>query len=606
MDIQIILVFVIIAVTVILFITEIMPIDKISFFIIVALVLLGLTTPEEAISGFSNAATITVLMLMIIAIGMEDNGVISLLSDGIKKLKILPLALMVPVFMLVSASISSVISTTAVIVIFLKIMSQLSEKYNFSSSKLLMPISFAGILGGSCTLMGTSTNLIVNAVAMERGAETIGFFEFSIYGLILLVIGIVFMTIASKWLPKNSESKLSQYNEKSEFLFTLSVKDGSDLIGKPFSEISFHDNPNIKILKLLRDNNAFTAPGKNTTVRQHDQIVLLTDISDFSLISDDDFELSLNKDSLSIYEDENEEDNSKKKSIKLYYIELLVLPGSDLISRSLKQLKRDLVNIAEPIGIQKNSLTNNKKQYLPKAFKKLYVKSGDRVLVKVNEDKLSHFYDLENVVVLRSHEDNFEIEPFKKYWCIFTIIAVVGLAASGVLSILASSIAGVGALLLGNCINLSKIYKRVNWQIIFLLAGMIPLGIAMGNSGSDVWVSEKLLILLKDQNETIILGSIFGFTMLFSGFISNNATAVIMTPIAIALATSLNLPLKPFIFAVMFGANFSFFTPMGYQTNTLIYGTGIYRFRHFLIIGGLLSIILLISGTFILSTLLKT
>ncbi|WP_452224414.1 SLC13 family permease [Lacinutrix chionoecetis] len=599
MDIQILLVFIIIAVTVVMFITEIMPVDKISFIIIVALVLLGLTTPEEAVSGFSNAATITVLMLMIIAIGLEDNGVITLLSNGIKKLNVLPLILMVPVFMLVSAGISSVISTTAVVVIFLKVMSQLSSKFNFSESKLLMPISFAGILGGSCTLMGTSTNLLVNAVAKNRGAEAIGFFEFSLYGLIFLAIGVVFMTIASRWLPKGTERKLNNYNESSEFIFTLSAKEDSEFIGKPFSSLSFYDKSGIKILKLLRDGNVHTAPGKNTTLRAGDEIVLLSDLEDFSLISEEHFELSLKKDNIVV--DENDE-----KNIKTYFIEMLVLPGSEFIGKTLNELKWKLAGDGVPMGIQKSKMLTNKNLYLPKAFNKMHVKSGDRILVKVNEANLGRFYGLENVVVLRSHEDNFEVDNRKKIWCIVTILCVIGLAASGTLSILASSIAGVGALLLGNCINLSKIYKRVNWQIIFLLAGMIPLGIAMSNSGTDTWVSTKLIALLHGQNQMLVLGATFGITMLFSGFISNNATAVIMTPIAIALASGLNLPLKPFIFAVMFGANFSFFTPMGYQTNALIYGTGAYRFKHFLIIGGLLSFILLIAGTLILSTLFKT
>ncbi|MCW9038442.1 SLC13 family permease, partial [Altibacter sp.] len=139
--------------------------------------------------------------------------------------------------------------------------------------------------------------------------------------------------------------------------------------------------------------------------------------------------------------------------------------------------------------------------------------------------------------------------------------------------------------------------------VIFLLAGMIPLGIAMHNTGADTWLSAKLLDFLSGRSNMVIIGLIFLFTMIMSGVVSNNATAIIMTPIAIAVAAGLMLPLKPFILAVLFGANFSFFTPMGYQTNTLIYGMGIYKFKHFLIIGGILSLILWITGTFMLSTL---
>ena len=599
MDLEIILIFAIIGVTVLLFITEIMPIDKIAFFIIVALVLLELTTPEEAISGFSNPATITVLMLMIIAIGLEDNGVIAMFTNAIKRLSFLPLILMVPVFMIVSASISSFISTTAVVVIFLKIIAQLSKKYNFSVPKLLMPISFAGILGGSCTLMGTSTNLLVNAVASQYGMERFSFFEFSLYGLVLLGVGIVFMTIASRWLPKGSDTNLRNYNESSNFLFTISVKPTSKYVGKAFSEVAFYDNPNISVLKLVRGEVANTAPGKNTILRANDELVLMSDIRDFSLISQDDFELSLDSDDI-------QNNTVIEEHIDTTYVEALVLPGSEFIDKTLNELKVILNKIGNPIGIQKKkiSLIDGKLE-LPKAIKKLVVKAGDRLLIEVNINQLDTFYGYKNIVVLRQHEDDYKVNTYKQFWSIFVLIGVIGLAASGVLSILASTIAGVGALLLGDCINLNKIYKRVNWQIVFLLAGMIPLGIAMGNTGADLWISGKLLYLLSNQTPVVVLGTLFGLTMIMSGFISNNATAVIVTPIAIALATGLDLPLKPFVIAVMFGANFSFFTPMGYQTNTLIYGTGVYRFRHFLIVGGLLSIVLLIVGTLVLSTLLK-
>ena len=599
MELEIILIFAIIGVTVLLFVTEFMPIDKIAFFIIVALVLLNLTTPEEAISGFSNPATITVLMLMIIAIGLEDNGVIAMFTNAIKRLSFLPLILMVPVFMIVSASISSFISTTAVVVIFLKIVAQLSKKYNFSVPKLLMPISFAGILGGSCTLMGTSTNLLVNSVASQYGMERFSFFEFSLYGLVLLGVGIVFMTIASRWLPKGSDTNLRNYNENSNFLFTLSLKPESKYVGKAFFEVPFYDNPNISVIKLVRGEVVNTAPGKNTTLRANDELVLMSDVQDFSLVSQDDFKLFFEH-------DETKGTTIIEEKIETTYVEALVLPGSEFINKSLTELKVMLYKIGNPIGVQKKkmSLIDGKIEF-PKALKKLVVKAGDRLLIEVNVNQLEKFYAYKNIVVLRQHEDDYKINKYKQFWAIIVLLAVVGLAASGTLSILASTIAGVGALLLGNCIDLNKIYKRVNWQIVFLLAGMIPLGIAMGNTGADQWISGKLLYLLSGQQPIIVLGTLFGLTMIISGFISNNATAVIVTPIAIALATGLDLPLKPFVIAVMFGANFSFFTPMGYQTNTLIYGTGVYRFRHFLIVGGLLSITLLIVGTLLLSTLLK-
>lgn len=605
MSFEIILVFIILGVTILLFATEALPIDKIAFLIIVALVLSGLTTPEEAISGFSSSATITILMLMILAIGLEDNGVIDLLTQSIKRLKILPMVLMVPAFMLISASISSFISTTAVVVIFIKIIAQLSEKYNFSAPKLLMPISFAGILGGSCTLMGTSTNLLVNSVAQKLGAEQFSFFEFTLYGVILLAVGIVFMTFASRWLPKSNNNDLTETLVDNTFMFSLTVKPESKLIGTPISDAKFYKNPDIRVLKLIRNDIVNDNPGPNTTLRVNDKLVVLSDVKSYASISTDDFTLTAENE-LHFPEENDKELDSDNKKNAYSYVELLILPGSEFIDKSFSEVKSLLFNVARPLGIQNRKQFQKRIRFnLPKVIKNTNIQAGDKLLLKAKEDGIKHLYSIDNTIVLRHHEENYEINPYKRTISLLALVMVVGLAASGVLSILSSALTGVALLLLTDCINLSKIYKKVNWQIIFLLAGMIPLGIAMNNSETDIWISEMLLNFLTGQNNIIILGVLFAITMILSGFISNNATAVIITPIAITLAAGLDLPAKPFILAVMFAANFSFFTPMGYQTNTLIYGTGAYKFKHFLIIGGLLSIILLVVGTLLLSTMLN-
>jgi di/tricarboxylate transporter len=607
MDLEIILVFGVLAVTILLFLTEWFPIDKIAFLIIVSLVLLGLTKPEEAISGFADPATITVLSLMIIAISLEDNGVIAWLTNGIKKVSILPLIFIVPTFMLVSATISAFISTTAVVIIFLKIVSQLSTKYNFSSSKLLMPISFAGILGGSCTLMGTSTNLIVSSVSQNLGAERLGFFEFSIFGLIFLTIGIVFMTIASRWLPKEKEADLADNYGIQEFLFTVTLTEKSELIGQRLSESILNENPEVSLIKLIRDHKVVNAPGKYVDLRAGDELVMMGTVEDLApFINQEDFILHSRRGVTPTESQEEEvETDQPDKPVVMRYIEMLILPGSNLIGETLRKIRRTSLYGAYPLAVQKRkNIRNTKDRLIRKDINDIRIKPGDRLLLELQDGSIRDLDRLENVAILNEHDIQSVVPLHKKYITLFTLLAVIGLASSGVLSILASSITGIGILLVTNCISLEKIYHRVNWQIVFLLAGMIPLGIAMNNTGTDMWISNQFLNILEGQAPVIVLGLIFLFTMLMSGTISNNATAIIMTPIAMSVAAGFELPLKPFILAVMFAANFSFFTPVGYQTNALIYGTGIYKFSHFLTIGGILSIILLIVGTLLLSTLL--
>ncbi len=600
MELPILLVFIIIGITILLFVTEYFAIDKIAFLIIIALVLLQLTTPEEAISGFSNPAVITILSLMILAIGLEDNGVIQWLTQAIKNLKILPLLLLTPAFMIVSATISSFISTTAVVIIFIKIISQLAERYNFSSSKLLMPISFAGILGGSCTLMGTSTNLLVNSIARNSGVEAFSFFEFSLYGVIFLAIGIVLMTVASRFLPKDPTADLQSEYEIDSYIFTVKISEESDLVGKTISEIDFMADEQATPLKLIREKKIINAPGKYVEIKAGDNIVLMSTFEHINqLVQDHDLVINERRREAQRkkFGDGDSDDDSD-----MTYVELLILPGSKLIGSTLKKMRKMTLNGAYPIAIKKRTnLRNTKERLIRKQIKDINVKPGDRLLVELQEQQLRRLYTLENVAILNQHEYEPVVPLKRKLTALVILLGVIGLAASSVLSILAASLTGVAALLVFRLISLENIYHRVNWQIIFLLAGMIPLGIAMSNSGADVWISEQLLGLLKGQPPMIVMGLLFGVTMLLSGFISNNATAIIMTPISIAMAAGFGLDVKPFVLAVMFGANFSFFTPVGYQTNTLIYGTGLYKFKHFVIIGGVLSLTLWIVGTLLLT-----
>ncbi|WP_124979885.1 SLC13 family permease [Nonlabens xiamenensis] len=601
MDLNIILVFSIILIAVVLFITELFPIDKVAFVIIAFLVLFNLTTPEEAISGFSNPATITILCLMILAVGLEDNGVIQWLTDGIKKLTLLPLILIAPAFMLISATVSAFISTTAVVIIFIKIVSQLADRYGFSRAKILMPISFAGILGGSCTLMGTSTNLLVNSISQNLGAERLGFFEFTLYGLCFLAIGVVFMGIAQYWLPKEREDLLKEDYEVEDYIFTLQVTADAKVIGKKIADVDFLIDDSTTLLKLLREGKVIHSPGKYISLQANDNLVLMGDLQDIQeLIVTEGF----------IFNEERSKSHlqafsRKEGEAEMTYVEILVLPGSHLIGKTLRKVRRMSIKGAYPIALRKRkNVRNTKARLLRKNVDDINIKPGDRLLLEMQEQRIAQLHDIENIAILNQHEYETKTSNLKKFLALYVLLGTIAAAASGVLTILSASLAGVAVMLLLNLISLQQIYHRVNWQIIFLLAGMIPLGMAMNNSGADQWLSAQLLELFSHQSPIIILGLTFGCTMLLSGIISNNATAIIMTPIAIAIASGSQLDLKPFILAVMFAANFSFFTPVGYQTNTLIYGTGIYKFKHFITIGGLLSLLLWVAGTLILSTML--
>lgn len=605
---EIILVFSILLITIILFAFEVFSVDKIAMLVIATLALTGLVQPEDAISGFSNPATITVLSLMIIALALEDNGVIATLARFLKNLHILPLFLLLPVFMLITGGISAFINTTAVVIVFIKIISELAKRFNLPKAKLLLPISFAGILGGSCTLMGTSTNLIVNAIAKDLGAERFSFFEFSFFGFIFLIVGIIVITIGSRWLPSDSKESLQEAYELDDYVTTVSITEESKLIDKNIEDTFLYSNPEISILKLRRGKQTINAPGRYISLKEGDRLVLMCDLENLTELKKAEG-LSIHKDEEDKGDDEQTDKEKDKETSKISkewtFVELLILPGSILIGKTLKQLRKQTFNSALPIAIKKRrNIRNTKERLIRKNIEQITLKPGDRLLVEIPKNEMSLLYNLENVAVLKEHKAKPTVNIRKRNISFVILLLVIGLAASGILPILISAITGVCLMLLTRCLNLNDVYHRINWQVIFLLAGMIPLGIAMNNTGADKWLSDQLLTVLSGQSNLVVIGLIFLITMLMSSAISNNATAIIMTPIAIAVGVGLDLSLKPFILSVLFGANFSFFTPMGYQTNTLIYGMGIYKFKHFFLIGGVLSIILWLLGTFMLSSLL--
>lgn len=605
MELEIILMFVVLLVTILFFVFEVFPVDKIAFFIIISLILLGLVSPEEGISGFSNGATIAVLALMILAIAMEENGVIHWLTSGMGKIKALPLLIMAPIFMFVTASISAFISTTAVVIVFIKMIHQLSEKYNIPQSKLLLPISFAGILGGSCTLMGTSTNLIVNSVSTNLGAEKLGFFEFSFLGIIFLVIAVVYLTVTLRWLPWSTNTNLNQDYKIDSYITKVRINPDSELVGKKIIDSFLYNNPEVSLLKLTRNYQVHSSPGKYITLKADDELLLMCNLENLARINTSENlsiveEPSTEKDDTVAGENEKPQDMEQR-----VFVELLMLPGASLLGKTLGSLRSFMMQDAIPIAIKKRkTLVNSEERMIRSNKNRLKLKTGDRLLIEISKEKLYTLEDMENVVILQEFDGVQGVSKFKTYFSLGVLIVVIGLAATGLLSILVSALAGVSLLLLTKNLDLNTVYKKVNWQIFFLLAGMIPLGVAMHNTGADMWISEKLLYLLSGLPHYAIIGTLFLVTMLISGVVSNNATAVIMTPIAISVAQGMNLEFKPFILAIMFAANFSFFTPVGYQTNTLVYAIGNYKFKHFLVIGGFLSLILWLTATFLLTKML--
>jgi di/tricarboxylate transporter len=607
------LVFLIIGAVILLFAFEIFPMDKISFSIIAALLLTGLVSPEEAVSGFSNKAVITILCLMILIIGLEENGAISWLAKGLKVLKNWPMVLSMVFIMAFAGSISAFVSSTAVVIVFIRIVSELKQKYQMLPGKLLLPISFASILGGSCTLMGTSTNLLVNNIYVRYTGERLGFFEFSLMGLAFLGVAMGIIALFYTFLPKGSGRELSEKYNLDRYLLTLNVAPDSPLVGKRMEDTFMFKEADITVLRVTRntmDQNVFD---REMEIRPNDTILLRCSLENLQKMRGEGyFEMEVHQTATAISSantqitkigSKNEEKENREKERDAVLLELLLLPGSRFLGRTLTELKRMIVPRAIPLAVNKRkNLIHLKKRLYRSNNEFTRLRMGDRLLIQTDASYVPNFEKSNNLAVLNQFEGRVPASTAKRNLSIFILVATVAMAATGVFEIMTSVITGTLAMLLFKCIELNHIYEKINWQIIFLLAGMIPLGIGMTNAEADKWLTRELLGLMADQKPIIIIGLLFLTTMLFSSVVSNNATAIIMAPIGISLAHGLDLDAKPFILCVMFASNFSFFTPLGYQTNALIFSMGIYKFKHFLILGGVVSIVLWILGTLMLSS----
>lgn len=612
---EIILVFIIIGAVIVLFAFEIFPMDKISFCIIAALLLTGLVSPEEAVSGFSNKAVITILCLMILAIGLEENGVISWLTKGLKVLKTWPMVLSMVAIMAVAGSISAFVSSTAVVIVFIKIVSELQEKYGMSPGKLLLPISFASILGGSCTLMGTSTNLIVSNISLRYTGERLGFFEFSVMGIIFLGVSMGIIALFYAFLPKGGGGELSEKYDLDRYLLTIKVNIDSPLVGKRMEETFMFKEEDITVLRVTRNTIDQDVFDRQMEIRSGDTILLHCSLENlqkmrgegyFNIdIGQEDKVMSSANTKIKKIGRQKDKKEGKEKERNTVLLELLLLPGSRFLGRTLAELKRMIVPRAIPLAVNKRKkLTNLQERIYRSGHDLTRLRTGDRLLIQTDASYVQNFENSNNLAVLNQFEGRVPASAAKRNLSILILVGTVVLAATGVFEIMTSVITGTLTMLLFKCVELNQIYEKINWQIIFLLAGMIPLGIAMTNAEADTWLTHELLGLMSGQKPMIIIGLLFLTTMLLSSVVSNNATAIIMAPIGISLANGLDLDVKPFILCVMFAANFSFFTPMGYQTNALIFSMGIYKFKHFLILGGVISVVLWVLATVMLSAML--
>lgn len=564
---------------IILLAIEIISADTIAFLVMVTLIVSGFVSPEEGISGLSNSAAVTVLALMILTVGLESTGAINALGKRMKPLFRQEQWLVILAIMLIVGVSSAFVATTAVVIVFLRITVQLSKKMPNSLSKLLMPLSFAGILGGSCTLMGTSTNLLVSSIAVNYGLPKFGVFEFSLLGLVFFGGGLIYMLLIGRFLIPNraQEDELTNQYEMQDYLTEIKILEGSNLIGKRLKEAAIFNDDEIDVLEIKRGIDFSFFPSKKDFIKENDTLLIKGSVELITEINTlENVEFIARSDKFG---------DQELNSTDMTLCEVIIRPNSRLLGKSLnKRILRRRYS-AVPLAVKKH------RKYYNSKLDDINIEPGDTVLMEVENSQFKRFYNLPEFIVLQEHE-NMANKAGKRYIAAAIVAAVILLAALDVLPIMVAALAGCGAMLITKCLSFQTAYQRVDWSVYILLAGVIPLGVAMDNTGASKLIASTFLELFGEVSPRMLVSMLFILTAFLSTVISNNATAILLAPIAISIALSLNLDPRPLLFTVMFAANTSYASPIGYQTNTLIYGPGEYHFMDFFKVGGLLTLII--------------
>jgi len=584
-----IIVLVILCGAVILFVTEKLPIDLVAMLVLGAVMVSGIVTPEEAISGFSNPATVAVAAMFVLSAGLQRTGVLRVVGRTLFHVGKYPLVLMVVITVVIGA-VSAFINNTAAVAVFLPLVLAVAARLKMSPSKLLMPMSFASEFGGVCTLIGTSSNLLVSSISAEHalrhpeieGLGPFSMFELGRLGLILCAAGVLYLAVVGYWiLPARRGEQLTEAYKLGNYITELRVMAGSALIGKSALESQLGRKSDVWVLEILRDKVKLGAPFSER-IREGDVLLVEGKLDNLMDLKD-----ALK---LEIAPEFKLKDEILKKE-ELTLMEVMVAPSARVAGRTLRALDFHSRYNAIVLAIQRQG------RPLREKLNSVRLRFGDLLLLRAPEPAIAKLVPDEDFIVMDEKQE-LSVRKGKVPIAVGIFAAVVGLAALDAVPILVSAVLGCLAMLLTRCLSLRNAYDAIDWSVIFLLGGVLPLGLAIERSGLAQLIAEQTVALVGDVGPEAVLAAIFLLTSVLTACMSNNATAVLLAPIAISTAIQMGVSPKPLLLAVTFAASTCFATPMGYQTNMMVYNPGGYRFMDFMKVGLPLNIIFFVISVY--------
>jgi di/tricarboxylate transporter len=593
---EITLILVLLVGTVVLFISERLSIDLVSLSVLAVLLVVALlagsvswvradrwVTVPEALSGFANPAVLTVAELLVLSAGLQKTGAMAAVARGFTRIGAHPLALLIAI-MVVAGLLSAVVNNTAAVAVFLPVVVALCARHQIPASRLLIPLSFAAQCGGVCTLIGSSTNLLVSSISEEAGHGAFSMFEFSRLGLLMLAACLVYFLLFGRWLlPARQEVPLTDLYQLSEYVTELRVMDDSLLVGRTLEQSRLNQVHEVQVIEILRDQQSIWFPS-NEPLRPGDVLLVRGKIDN---LMDLKRAMGLEMEAEFTLKDET------LQGREMTLVEALVAPRSRLVDRTVKDLGFRWRYDAIMLAVQRRG------EIIREQLRVARLQFGDVLLLLVPNESLSRLSRDDDFIMLR-RVDSPVSAGGRGVMAVCILAAAVGLAAFNVLPIMVSALLGCIAMVLTRCLTMEQAYHAIDWKVIILLAGVLPLGLALERSGAAALLASGVTGFIGQFGPVAALTALYLVTATLSAFMTNNAAAVLLAPVAISMALKLGADPKPFLMAVTFAASTSFATPVGYQTNAMIYGPGGYRFTDFVKVGVPLNVLCWALAAFLL------
>lgn len=568
------------------FATEIRPPEVTAIATVGVLLVLGILSTDDLLAAMSNPAPLTIAAMFIISASLVRTGTLEVFAKRITEMaKQRPLVATAALLVTIAAM-SAFTNNTPLVMMMIPIGITLAKQLGESSSKMLMPISFAAILGGTCTLIGTSTNILVDGVAQKSGLAAFSIFEIAPAGIIIAIVGVGYIALTRRFLPdRESVASLALDSSSKRYSISVFIGASSPYIGRKLSDVNSLKSGERRLVDLIRQDESQRTDLFDNIIEQGDIIVLHSNESDIMTIRE--------QGRLSLKKNATNDEVVPVSSHQSVLAEILLLPGANIIGQRLDTL--DLLHRygVYPIALHRRGVN------LMERYEQTALAVGDTLLFEGAKPDLQRLVDGENLMNMTEPKTR-GFRTQKAPIAIAVIFAVVIAAAFDIMPIAGLAVMGMAAVLATRCIEPDEAFAAVDWRIIGLIVAMLAIGTALEKAGLVEMMVAAATPTLAGFPPIVALAAIYLLSLTLTELVTNNAVAVVVTPIAISLALSLGADPRPFVIAVMFAASASFLTPIGYQTNTLVYGAGGYRFLDFARYGLPLTIIVAITSIIII------